>query len=439
MWRCRTPLFLIASLVACQLPDAAAAASADTRAVAADPLALAIRDDAHGAFKRIYAGRGFRPLWVTDGTIGPAADRLIGYLASADLDGLKTRTGDAAKLSRLVAEARSGDARAVAKAELALSAAFARYVEDQRRPSDVRMIWADESLQPKRLRTETVLRAAGFPQSFPDYVANMGWMSEQYVRLRGLAEHADKAGASAEDVARLRVNLDRARLLPGPWTRHVLVDASSARLWFYENGRQVGTMRVVVGAKETQTPMLVGTLQWAILNPYWNVPDYLAQGSIARKVLGGRSLAAMHMEALSDWSASAVRLAPASIDWPAVAAGTQEVRIRQLPGPFNSMGRVKFLFPNGEGIYLHDTPERDLLKKDDRHLSNGCIRLENAAELGRWLLQKPLPPASRHAEQATPLPVPVPVFLTYLTATSGPSGLAFRDDIYNRDGTRAGS
>ena len=98
------------------------------------------------------------------------------------------------------------------------------------------------------------------------------------------------------------------------------------------------------------------------------------------------------------------------------------------------MGKVKFLFPNEEGIYLHDTPERDLLKKNDRHFSNGCIRLEDAAALGRWLFQKPLRAPSKAAEQAVPLPVQVPVYLTYITAAATDSGIAFRDDVYGRDG-----
>src|SRR3546814_16833714 len=102
--------------------------------------------------------------------------------------------------------------------------------------------------------------------------------------------------------------------------------------------------------------MLAGTPHYAILNPYWNVPVSLAQKSIAKKVLSGRSLKAMGMEVLSDWSASPRVLPPSSVDWAAVAAGTQQVRLRQLPGRDNSMGRAKFLFPNDEGIYLPDTP-----------------------------------------------------------------------------------
>jgi murein L,D-transpeptidase YcbB/YkuD len=97
------------------------------------------------------------------------------------------------------------------------------------------------------------------------------------------------------------------------------------------------------------------------------------------------------------------------------------------------MGRVKILFPNDEGIYLHDTPDRDLLRRADRHLSNGCIRLENAALPGRWLLRRPITIAGRVPDQAVPLSVQVPVYLTYLTADAQARALTFREDVYGWD------
>lgn len=400
---------------------------------AADAVAIALRAETSGSLKRFYAERGFRPLWVSAGKIGRQADILIGFLASAERDGLKPASYKIDALRDGIAAARSGDPRAVARAELKLSAAFVRYVQDQRRPGKIKVNYADRTLKPKRLRPETVLRAAALRTSFDDYLTSMGWMSPHYVRLRQLMARAEADGTSDAVMRRLRLNLDRARLLPSPWTHHVVVDASSGRLWYYDAGKQAGTMRVVVGAQATQTPMLAGTLQWAILNPYWNVPTYLAQNRIAPKILAGRTLASMNMEALSDWSASPRPLAASAIDWAAVASGRTEVRLRELPGASNSMGRVKFIFPNDEGIYLHDTPDRDLLKKPDRHFSNGCIRLENAAELGRWLLQKPIRAVSKEPEQAVALPVPVPVYLTYITADAGAAGVTFREDVYGRD------
>ena len=393
-------------------------------------MVAAIRDEAGGVLKRFYAARGYRPLWASDGRVGPAADTLLGYIDDARRDGLKPSRYHPDDLREAVRRARAADAgaRQVAAAELGLSRTLARFVRDQRR-SRVKMIWADRALKPVRPDDAAVLRAAAFPKSFAGYIADMAWMSPQYVRLRAL----NRDDVEATSAARLRINMDRARLLPGPWTAHVEVDASSGQLWFYDAGRQRGAMRVVVGAKATQTPMMAGTLQWAILNPYWNVPTYLARQSIAPKVLAGRSLASMHMEALSDWSTAAQPVKASAVDWQAVADGRQEIRLRELPGAGNSMGRVKFLFPNDEGIYLHDTPDRALLTKPDRHFSNGCIRLEKADELGRWLMQRPLPRAAGNPERAVPLPMGVPVYLTYLTAHTGDDGLSFRPDIYERD------
>lgn len=413
-------------------PRVAAAPAADRPA--ADRVAVAIRSEAGGWMGRVYAERGYRPLWWSDGRIGKSADVLIGYLSSADRDGLKPSSYKVDDLREAIAAAHGGDPRLAAEAEIALSKAFVRYVRDQRRVRDVGMAYADPALKPKRPKSDTVLRAAAFPKSFARYVAEMGWMSPHYVRMRTLMGQALADGMGEGDIARLRRNLERARVLPGAWTRHVVVDASSGRLWFYEAGEQAGTMKVVVGTRETQTPLLAGTLQWAIVNPYWNIPTYLVRKNVAPKVLAGRSLVSLRMEALSDWSAAARPLPASSIDWHAVASGAQEIRLRELPGPVNSMGRVKFLFPNDEGIYLHDTPNRDLLKAEDRHFSNGCIRLEQASVLAKWLMGKPLGTASRKPEQAVPLPVPVPVYLTYLTPLATKTRVAFRPDVYGHDG-----
>lgn len=402
-------------------------------ALAGETLGDAIREEAGGDIKRFYAARGYKPLWVRAGKVGPEAGTLLAYLSSASRDGLKPSAYDVDELQGLIAAARGGAPRALARAEVELSAAFARYVRDMRRPGEAKMDYADRSLKPKKQDADDVLRAAAFPKDFGAYLKNMSWMSEHYVRLRTLMGRAEDQGASKDAMARLRLNLDRARLLPGPYVHHVVVDASSSQLWYYGGGKRVGSMKVVVGAKETQTPMLAGKLQWAILNPYWNVPDYLAEKSIAPKVLAGRTLASLRMEALSDWGPNPRKLDASEIDWPAVAAGSQALRLRELPGGANSMGRVKFLFPNDEGIYLHDTPDRALLAKPDRHFSNGCIRLEDAGKLGQWLLHRSIRTKSKTPEQAVALPVEVPVYLTYITAVATDRGIAFRDDVYGRD------
>jgi murein L,D-transpeptidase YcbB/YkuD len=108
--------------------------------------------------------------------------------------------------------------------------------------------------------------------------------------------------------------------------------------------------------------------------------------------------------------------------------------MRQLPGGANVMGAVKFMMPNDLGIYLHDFPDKSLFARDDRHLSSGSVRLEDAARLGRWLYggRGPAPRGSA-TEQILGLPEPVPVHIVYLTAFPSGAGIAFRRDVYGED------
>ena len=409
--------------------------------VLAPPQAIAeeLRKKAGGKIKRVYAARNFRPLWAGGGNIGTEAEALIGFLDSAQLDGLKSSSYKPDKLREAVAKARLGEVKEIVKAELKLSEALSKYASDLRRPNkrDLAAItYADPRLKPQKSQEEAALRAGTQATSFPHYIAGMQWMSPHYLRMRNMLAQSAVRYTPEDVLRRLRLNRERTRFLPGPWTVHVMVDAASGRLWYYERGRQQGTMKVVAGKVESPTPMLVGSLRYAILNPYWNVPTDLVRTLTGPKILAGRTLESMGMEAMSDWTDKAQRLDPARIDWNAVVAGTQEMRVRQLPGPFNSMGRVKFLFPNDLGIYLHDTPHQELMAMPARHYSNGCVRLEDAPALGRWLLGKPLASLSSMPEQVVALPVPVPVYITYLTATEGANGPGLLADVYGRDGMR---
>jgi L,D-transpeptidase YcbB len=198
---------------------------------------------------------------------------------------------------------------------------------------------------------------------------------------------------------------------------YVLVDAASARLYMIEDGRVRDSMRVIVGKPETPTPELKSVLHYETLNPYWHVTADLAKTLIAPRVLqdGYTYLTDRGYEVLSGWGPGARVLSPDSVDWKAVAAGNAQVFVRQRPGPANSLGRYKFDLPNGDGIYLHDTPKKELFAQDARNLSHGCVRLEDAERLARWLLGKE-PPAALLPEENVPLPQPVPIMISYLDA-----------------------
>jgi murein L,D-transpeptidase YcbB/YkuD len=202
-----------------------------------------------------------------------------------------------------------------------------------------------------------------------------------------------------------------------------------------ENGQTVDMMRVVVGKPVYPTPMMAALIRYTSLRPYWNVPSDLAAERIAPNVVkqGLPYLRAKGYQVLSDWSERPRLVNPASVDWASVAAGRKEVRLRQLPGPANSMGDMKFMFPNAQGIYLHDTPQDELFGEASRMFSGGCVRLEAAHRLATWLYGRPLRAKGSTPEQKVNLAKPVPVHLTYLTVVPSGTELAFYEDIYRWD------
>src|SRR5690348_16589652 len=141
--------------------------------------------------------------------------------------------------------------------------------------------------------------------------------------------------------------------LPGvgipPQGRFVLVDASSARLYMIEDGRVQDSMKVIVGKPDTPTPALKDVLNYETIIPYWHVTPDLTRTLIAANVLKqGPSYLTQHgYQILSGWGPDAHTIAPESVDWNAVAAGTAQVYVRELPGPANSLGHYKFELPHG--------------------------------------------------------------------------------------------
>jgi murein L,D-transpeptidase YcbB/YkuD len=235
----------------------------------------------------------------------------------------------------------------------------------------------------------------------------------------------------------LMINMERARRLPAPGEleRHITVDAGSARIFMYEDGTLVDSMRAVVGSNATQTPMMAALIRYAAVNPYWNLPPEFNVKMVAPRVLeqGLGYLTERKYEVFADWTEAAAQLDPAKVDWHAVKDGKTSLRIRRGPGPGNSMGDIKFMMPNDFGIYLHDTHDRTVFKAENRWISNGCVRVEDAQRLATWLFGSMPHVDNPHVETRVNLPKPVPVFLTYLTASASADGVIFRSDPYDRD------
>lgn len=238
---------------------------------------------------------------------------------------------------------------------------------------------------------------------------------------------------------RIAINLERAYRLPSVRTfnRYVVVDSGAAEAYLFDRDRIVDGMKVVVGSPKTKTPMIAVIMRNAKANPYWNVPPELVRSLTAQKVKeqGLSYFKNFHYEVLSDWGPNARVIDPKTVNWRAIGSGKQEptIRVRQLPGPWNSMRHMKFEMPNDYGIYLHDTPHTELFAKNDRWLSNGCVRLQDYRRFAGWVFGG-VPQGSTQYEQTINLPRPVPVYLTYLTVEpSNNYGVVFRPDPYGWD------
>ena len=423
--------------VAAALLIAAAPFAVPASAAQAQPAAAvaATGVGAGSAVSDFYARRAGQPLWLQSGQPNEAAQNLLRLLDSAAVDGLDPRKYNRAAIAKALRSSWGGNPKAARKAEELLSNAYVAYARDLRAAPPAGMQFFDPTLKPAPPPARTLLDMAARAPSLERFVAEMGWMNPAYAQLR-----AALASGYYSDGDRLRLNLARARVLPSRTDRYVVVNAAAQRLDMYEGGRVVDSMRVVVGKQKdkSRTPMIASSLQVANLNPYWNVPPDLAAERIAPFVVkdGLNYLRRHRYEVLSDWSDNATPIDPASVDWQAVADGKTEVRVRQLPGTGNSLGKVKFNFPTPYGVYLHDTPDKQLLTEETRLFSGGCIRLEDAARFGTWLFGKPLHATSKEPELPVKLERPVPVYVTYLTAEPSGSTITFFDDVYGWDAQR---
>jgi len=387
------------------------------------------------AVDAFYATRGGAPLWLRDGANTAAAREVIAVLERAALDGMNSGPLFANEARALLARATAGDPEALARADRLLSIAWVRYVGALQTPPPG-MVYGDAWVAPRQQTAQQILMLAAAAPSLTSHVRQVSAVNPIYARLRDAAWATMQANGGSLD-PRALVNLERAREMPVQ-KRYIMVDTAGARLYMIEDGRIVDSMRVIVGKPDPskQTPMLASTIYYTTLNPYWHVPGDLIRTLIAPNVLekGVSYLTERGYQVMEPGSNDLLN--PAKVDWRAVAAGREQVRVRQLPGPGNSMGRMKIGFPNDQDIFLHDTPVKELFAQSDRMLSNGCVRLQDAQRLGRWLLGRdPVAPSSA-PEQNVALPTPVPIYLTYLTAQPDGSRLTFLDDVYGRDAQR---
>lgn len=418
------PCVLAAALVVVPSEGSAAPSSWLT----APPIRAAA--SSQGVVADFYRSRQGAPLWFS-ATSGDAAKRLLTLLGTAEVDGLSSYKDRLGELLIALRQASASNVAARERAELMFSQAFVSYAAALQRDPRVGVIYVDQELKPSPSPALALLEEAAKSPSLAQYVSELGWMNPIYGQLRQalITRETDKHQRHL-----LALNLQRARALPRTVGRYVLVNAANEQLYMYEDGAVVDEMKVVVGRADAQTPLMNAYIRFAILNPYWNVPSDLT-ARLAPKVLksGLAYLNKQGYEVVADFGENARIFDPSTVDWKSVATGKLQVQMRQLPGPANSMGQVKFMFPNSQGVWLHDTPATHLFDSVTRAGSAGCIRLEDAWRLGSWLFRGRLNRTTGQPELQVELPEPVPLYITYLTAIPDGTSIRFVEDFYRRD------
>jgi len=216
------------------------------------------------------------------------------------------------------------------------------------------------------------------------------------------------------------MNMERWRWLPQDLgARYIMVNTPAFQLDAIENGKSVLSMRVVTGKKENPTPVLVDEMTSIVFSPYWNIPPDIVEKEILPKL----------------------ETDPTYLERNNMEVDETGQRYRQRPGKGNSLGQVKFVFPNHFNVYLHGTPSQRLFNRVERDFSHGCVRLERPLDLAKYVLrdqpewteERIVAAMDSGTEQSVKLKQPLPVYLVYFTAWEEQGALKTVPDVYGID------
>lgn len=227
----------------------------------------------------------------------------------------------------------------------------------------------------------------------------------------------------------IMINLERMRWIPVQEdSNHIFVNIPDYKMYVYDSSRLRFTMNVIVGKAATSTTIFSGQLKYIVFSPYWNVPHSIVKNEIVPGMRRNSNYLARH-------------------NMEVVGKGKEGLpAIRQKPGGSNSLGRVKFMFPNSYDIYFHDTPNKGLFGNANRSFSHGCIRLSEPKKLAGYLLRNDTSWSEQkidsvmHLSKEKPVTLKksLPVTIAYFTAWVDADGLLnFRRDIYKHDSVLA--
>lgn len=253
---------------------------------------------------------------------------------------------------------------------------------------------------------------------------------------------------SRDRVNSLIINIDRLRWMPRSYEQveHIEVNIAESALRMFNSRKMVTVMEVIVGVKgKHQTPVFHGDIKHLFFRPYWNVPLSIAKSEIVPEALSNPAgyMTSHNYQLVPYYDAPGSKILPNTVENLNKAA-SGSLLIRQAGGPNNSLGLVKFIFPNDSSVYLHDTPDHSLFERADRDFSHGCVRVSRPDELAALLLQRnggwninsvrTAMQDVNNPNRKELLNESMPVYLIYWTSTIMNDGrVRFDQDMYGHD------
>lgn len=242
-------------------------------------------------------------------------------------------------------------------------------------------------------------------------------------------------------ITKIKVNLERFRWLPN-FTEgegdKVIVNIPDFYLDYISGSDTIFTSRVVVGKEYRQTPVFSSKMSYLVFSPTWTLPSTILWEDAIPAIQ--KDISYLERNKMEVVTTSGEPVDTRSINWKNVEKGNFPYMIRQTPGAHNSLGRIKFMFPNDYAIYIHDSPAKSLFDKDERTFSSGCIRLEKPQEFASLLLQDSgwddteiIQAMDMKDEKNVNLERNPEVWILYLTIWENKDGLQLREDIYDGD------
>ncbi|ATN34681.1 peptidoglycan-binding protein [Rhizobium sp. ACO-34A] len=277
----------------------------------------------------------------------------------------------------------------------------------------------------------------GTPEYTPELVALVeAFQQEKGLKPDGVIGRATiralTGHSNAEKIEKLVVAMEEVRWLPADFgQRYVFINQPAYMVYYYNEGREQLSMRVVVGSKSNQTYFFQDMIQTVEFNPYWGVPKSIIVNEMLPKLRQDPS----YLDRLGyQVSYNGRTVSSSAVDWNT----THSVDVRQPPGGDNALGELKILFPNAHAIYMHDTPSKSFFKRDMRALSHGCVRLAEPREMAAAVMGTTVSEIGKQIasgqNRAVQVPQKIPVYVSYFTAWPNKNGVVeYFDDVYGRD------